>query len=146
MIDFDDLNKLKASQFEKLIKTLLLEVIGKGVTPFSHGKDGAREATFQGKSDYPSKAENWDGHWIFQVKFSDVTLGIDKARDQIKYSINGELKKLEDYGYLSSNKCDNYIYITNVPFSGTAKIGLHDYIAKKRQSYKIKNFDYWDSE
>lgn len=146
MIDFDDLNKLKASQFEKLIKTLLLEVIGKGVTPFSHGKDGAREATFQGKSDYPSKAENWGGHWIFQVKFSDVTLGIDKARDQIKYSINGELKKLEDYGYLSSNQCDNYIYITNVPFSGTAKKGLHDYIANKRQSYKIKNFDYWDSE
>ena len=146
MIDYDDLNKLKASQFEKLIKTLLIEVIGKGVTPFSQGQDGAREATFKGSSDYPSRIENWDGNWIFQVKFSDTTLGIDKARNKIKYSIRGELKKLEDYGYLSSNQCDNYIYITNVPFSGTAQKGLHDYIAKKRESYAIDNFDYWDSE
>ncbi|QXP63267.1 hypothetical protein [Polaribacter sp. HaHaR_3_91] len=146
IVSHEDLNKLNDKQFEKLVKTLLISIIGNGVTPFSQGKDGAREATFKGKANYPSKANNWKGHWIFQVKYSNIAFGIDKARNQIKYSINGELKKLEEYGYFEDNKCDNYIYITNVPFSGQADKGLHDYAQKKIKNYKVENFDYWDGE
>ena len=146
MISLDDLNKLDDKKFEKLVKTSLLLVIWKGVTPFSAGKDGAREAIYSGKAEYPSRNEIWEGNWIFQVKFSDISLGIDKARDQIKYTINSELSKLNDYGYITNSKVDNYIYITNVPFSGEAEKGLHDYIAKKKDTYKVKNFNYWDGE
>lgn len=146
VISHEKLNNLNDVQFEKLIKTLLLSIIGNGVTPFSQGKDGAREAIYKGKANYPSKSDNWNGNWIFQVKYSNIAFGLDKARNQIKYSIDNELAKLQDYGYLESNKCDNYIYITNVPFSGQADKGLHDYIAKKNLGYKVKNFDYWDGE
>ncbi|UPT71220.1 MAG: hypothetical protein M0D53_02085 [Flavobacterium sp. JAD_PAG50586_2] len=146
IISHEELTKLNDNQFEKLVKTLLISVIGNGVTPFSQGKDGAREAIYKGKANYPSKINTWDGNWIFQVKYSNITFGLDKARKQIKYSIDNELKKLEDYGYFESNKCDNYVYITNVPFSGEASKGLHDYIENKSKNYKIKNFDYWDGE
>ena len=54
MVTLDDVNKLGDNNFEKLIKAILLLIIGKGVTPFSYGKDGAREATFTGKAEYPS--------------------------------------------------------------------------------------------
>jgi hypothetical protein len=146
VISHEKLNVLSDVQFEKLIKTLLLSVIGNGVTPFSQGKDGAREAIYFGKANYPSKSNNWEGNWIFQVKYSNISFGLDKARNQVKYSIDSELNKLKDYGYLESNKCDNYIFITNVPFSGQADKGLHDYISKKKLEYKVKNFDYWDGE
>jgi len=96
---------------------LLTCVIGPGITPFSTGKDGAREATFKGAANYPSEAEIWEGHWIFQVKYCDLGLGIKQARDTIKSHINKELKKLEGYEYFKNNKCDNYIFITNGNFS-----------------------------
>jgi DNA polymerase III delta prime subunit len=145
-ITYQKLNKLGDQKFESLCKTLLLKIIGSGVTPFSKGKDGAREATFFGKANYPSKALRWNNAWIFQVKFSDIEDGLDKARKQVKYLIDKELSKLEDYKYIQDNKCENYIYITNIPFTGEANKGLHDYINKKKQKYKIKNFDYWDGE
>lgn len=140
------INELGDEQFETLIKALLLGVIGHGVTPFTKGKDGAREATYEGTAEYPSVTDKWKGKWIFQVKFSNISMGLDKARDQVKYLIDGELNKLSDYGYLQNNQCDNYIYITNVPFSGEAKKGLHDYIDKKKKAFLIKNFAYWDGE
>ncbi|MBW2643875.1 MAG: hypothetical protein JRC89_11035 [Deltaproteobacteria bacterium] len=140
------LNGLGDEKFERLVKTLLFKVIGKGITPFSKGKDGAREATFKGRAPYPSESDKWSGHWIFQVKYTDIGNGIKQARERVKYLIDSELRKLTDYGYFEANKCDNYIYIVNVPFSGTAKTGLHDYIGAKKKQYKVKNFDYWDSE
>lgn len=145
-ISAEDLNRLCDEKFERLVKTLLFKVIGKGITPFSKGKDGAREATFKGKAPYPSESDQWSGHWIFQVKYADIGNGIKEARERVKYLIDSELRKLTDYGYFESNKCDNYIYIVNVPFSGTAKTGLHDYIVVKKQQYKVKNFDYWDGQ
>ncbi len=146
LVTIQDINRLGDEQFEKLVKTLLMTVIGRGVTPFAKGKDGAREAKFLGKAPYPTSSENWDGGWIFQVKYSDIGAGLEKARNQVKYLIESELAKLEDYGYLSSNQCDNYIYITNVPFTGESKTGLHDYIEAKKAKYMIKHFDYWDGE
>lgn len=145
-INVESLNNLGDERFETLIKSLLISKIGYGVTPFSIGKDGAREATYFGKANYPSDAEQWEGQWIFQVKFSDISLGIKSARNRIKSYINTELKKLEDYEYFKLNKCDNYIFITNVPFSGQAKVGLHDYINEKKSKYKLSNFSYWDGE
>jgi hypothetical protein len=145
-ITHEDLNSLRDTQFEKLIKALLLSVIGNGVIPFSQGKDGAREAKFVGKAKYPSEKENWDGSWIFQVKYSDTSNGIKQARSTIRNSIANELNKLVDYGYIKDNKCDNYIYITNVPFSGESNRGMHDYIAEQAKLFKIKHFDYWDGE
>lgn len=65
LVTIQDLNGLGDEQFEKLVKTLLMTIIGPGVTPFSKGKDGGREATYFGKASYPTIAENWDGGWVF---------------------------------------------------------------------------------
>lgn len=145
-IDIEKLNDLGDELFEKLCKSLLMSIIGPGVTPFSKGKDGAREATYFGKANYPSDAEQWEGEWIFQVKFCNLSCGLNTARNRIKSYINSELKKLEDYEYFKLNKCDNYVFITNVPFTGEAKKGLHDYIDTKKANYKLNNFAYWDGE
>lgn len=141
-----DINSVGDELLEGIVKSLLTCVIGPGITPFSTGKDGAREATFKGAANYPSEAEMWEGHWIFQVKYCDLGLGIKQARATIKSHINKELKKLEGYEYFKNNKCDNYIFVTNVPFTGQAHIGLHDYISEKAANYALSHFDYWDGE
>ena len=77
----NNLNNLGPQEFERLVQSLLKEVIGDGTLTFGAGKDGAREATFTGSAPYPSSTTNWTGNWIFQAKFHDVgLLGIDKAR------------------------------------------------------------------
>ncbi len=145
-ITLKKLNYVGFDDFERIIKTLLLTVIGPGVTPFTTGKDGAREAKYVGKACYPTNVEQWDGYWVFQVKHYDISKGLDKARKAVKYAIDNELKKLTVYGYFKDTKCDNYIYVTNVPFTGEHKRGLHDYIENKKKEYKVKHFDYWDGE
>lgn len=120
------INSLGSSQFERLIQSILLEIIGKGVSIFGSGPDGAREATYEGKASFPTKVEQWSGKWIFQVKFHDIDrIGPKKARSDILNDLNDELIKItEKY----SHDCDNYILFTNVPLTGVYKTGTKDKI------------------
>lgn len=122
-----DLNRLGDKDFETLIQTLLKHIIGAGTITFGDGPDGAREATFSGKAPYPSANETWEGHWIFQVKFHDLTrIGPDKARQSVLKDLRSELDKVVNkYHY----PCDNYILITNVPLSSVPGTGTHDQIS-----------------
>lgn len=79
-----NLNLLGALEFERMIQALLLKIIGSGVSIFGVGKDGAREATYEGKVPFPSESEQWDGKWIFQAKFHELNrMSYTKARDEI---------------------------------------------------------------
>ena len=67
-----NLDALGPQEFERLSQSLVQQIIGSSAKVYGMGKDGAREATFNGRSTYPSKVEQWDGSWIFQAKFHDV--------------------------------------------------------------------------
>jgi hypothetical protein len=110
------LNALGDTDFEQMIQTLLKQVIGPGTITFGAGRDGGREATFTGRAPYPSEVDQWDGDWIFQVKFHDTDLiGVQAARSNVITDVDAELEKLlNKYAY----KLNNYILITNVPLSG----------------------------
>lgn len=141
------LNSLGANEFERLSQSLLKEVIGNGTITFGAGRDGAREATFEGKAPYPSRVEQWNGSWIFQVKFHDTDLvGMDSARKAIIRDVDDELSKVVDeYGY----HCDNFIMITNVPLSSVAGRGTHDRIMKDimpKYTGRIKNIRVWGAD
>ncbi|MFK9090110.1 NACHT domain-containing protein [Bacillus salipaludis] len=141
------LNNLGANLFEQLSQNLVQEVIGKGAKVYGLGKDGAREATFQGKAPYPSEAEMWDGSWIFQAKFHDTDqIGYKEARRGIYQELDGELFKVtQKY----KHKCDNYILITNVSLSPAFKTGLKDKIDNEiipKYKNKIKNIHVWGAE
>ena len=132
-----DLNKLGSETFEKLCQSLLIEIIGPGTIIFGAGKDGAREATYKGKAPYPSQSEQWDGYWIFQVKFHDTSLiGIDKARKQVIIDLENELNKITTK---YQHPCDNYILITNVPLSSVYKTGTHDQVSEIAKRLSVKN-------
>lgn len=142
-----NLNQLGNMEFERLCQSLLKEIIGNGTTTFGAGKDGAREATFNGKAPYPSTSEQWDGQWIFQAKFHDTEiLGTDKARKMVLTDLKAELNTIaKKYKY----NCDNYILITNVPLSSVYNTGNHDRITKEIvPMYRddIKNIHVWGAD
>lgn len=120
------LDSLGSTEFEQMIQALLKSEIGPGTTSFGSGRDGAREATFLGKAPYPSTSNQWQGNWIFQVKFHDVSLVSPmRARNALIADLRDELTKIvHKYKY----ECDNYILITNVNLTGVHRSGTIDRI------------------
>lgn len=57
-----DLTGLNSRNFEHLVQALGIKAIASGLTPFGDGPDGGREASYNGKMDYPSSSDPWDGY------------------------------------------------------------------------------------
>ncbi|MFF2482436.1 NACHT domain-containing protein [Paenibacillus sp. NPDC058071] len=134
-----DLGKIGHIEFERMCQSLIQQFIGNGVEIYGAGKDGAREATFRGKANFPSTAEKWDGSWIFQVKYHDVSLvGVNKARKKILEEVDSELRKVTEK-YM--HECDNFILMTNVPLSPVFQTGTKDIIKEQIaiKYSKVKN-------
>jgi len=142
-----DLNALGHEEFERLCQSLVQQVIGHGVKVYGMGKDGAREATFRGKAPYPSGEEQWDGSWIFQVKFHDTSLlGPKQAQRQLVEDLDEELFKVtKKYRH----RCDNYILLSNVPLTPAFQRGVKDRIDNEivpKYSHEIMHIHIWGAE
>jgi hypothetical protein len=68
MSDYN-LSGLSTRSFEKLIQSIASNVLGPGTVTYGDGPDGGREATFEGRMDYPSQADPWEGYCVVQAKF-----------------------------------------------------------------------------
>jgi hypothetical protein len=67
-VDYN-LNALNPRDFEHLSEALAQAILGPGVAAFGDGKDGGREATFEGRVPYPSELAPWEGYGVVQAKF-----------------------------------------------------------------------------
>ena len=142
-----NLDALGADEFERLCQSLVQQIIGPGAKVYGMGKDGSREATFQGKALYPSNEEQWDGNWIFQAKFHDAhQIGPTKARKHLVGDIDDELSKItEKYKYA----CDNFILMTNVSLTPVFQKGTKDRIDTEivpKYRHAIKHIHVWGAE
>jgi hypothetical protein len=114
--------------FETLVQTLLKGVIGPGVTSFGGSKDSGRDATFKGKANFPNRETQWQGYWVFQVKYIDFEeQGVKAARNELKNTLGNELKSILNRHQTRPN---NYILITNIPLTAGNRDELKA-IAKK---------------
>lgn len=60
---------LTPTEFENLVLKISKRWLGQGTIPFAEGKDGGRDARFNGTAqDFPSIAEPWNGHVVIQAK------------------------------------------------------------------------------
>lgn len=141
-----DLERLGNKEFERLCQSLLKVVLkAPGTITFGAGADGAREATFEGRLEYPSSSECWEGHWIFQVKFHDITrVGPDKARQTLLSDVESELDKITNK---YQHPCDNYILLTNVRLSSTHRTGTHDKVQQIAKKYnRVRHVHVWGGD
>ena len=130
-----NLEKLGWFNFESLIRCLSREVIGAGLSAFSGSSDQGRDATFNGKaSKFPSNSEPWDGIWILQVKHREYSSrGAQSVRTELKKTIPDEINRiLNKHNF----KCNNYLLITNCPFTSSDIDEFNKIVKKYKQINK----------
>lgn len=126
--------------FANFLNSILKEIFGPSLTPFGKGKDGGRDAIYEG---IPKKYEKIEGYWIFQYKFHELSrVGNSYARSKVKSDLPEEIEKV----LKRPKKPDCYIFITNAElFSSDFGDWFDTEIKSKYKSY-FRHLDVWDSK
>jgi hypothetical protein len=68
-----DFTRFSSQSFERLIQALAAATVGSKVQIYGAGRDGAREATFEGSANIAETP--WDGYTVFQAKYRQYPEG-----------------------------------------------------------------------
>ena len=124
---------LSPSQFEELVIGICEELFGMGVQGFTDGKDGGRDARFEGVAQlFPSTVEPWHGITIIQAKH---TSGINRAFSESDFfgnssaQIDKEIVKVKRL--FKKGELDNYILFANRKLSANKNEEILNEISKK---------------
>ena len=148
MADYN-LHGLNPRDFQHLVQGLARKQIASGVTAFGDGKDGARDLSYRGKMDYPSKSAPWDGYLVMGCKFRQKPSG--NTKEEQKWALRhleADLKK-----FLSKKKKlakpEFYLFVTNAALTGVADKGGRDVLEAKLSEYgtklQLKGHGIWDN-
>lgn len=150
------LERLGTREFEHVTRALALAVFGAGVRPFGDGKDGGREATFEGATTYPQPEPSegcWDGYGVIQAKFRQRPLDVGNNAVWFKAQIKKELDEWKDKtkGRRTKGRLPEYLLVTtNVFLSPVPKTGGVDtikaYLADELGQLGLKGWDFWDGD
>ena len=146
MADYD-LSGLSSRSFEQLVQAIALKVIGPVVSIYGDGPDGGREATFDGKTFYPSPQNSWKGYGVIQAKFLQMPAGTSKDG---QWAVSQLKKELKEYDKPDTNRRIPfyYIYATNVKLTAVPKVGskdqVHAVLEEFQDRHSLKAYDVWD--
>ncbi|NQZ11374.1 MAG: hypothetical protein HRT35_29835, partial [Algicola sp.] len=143
-----DFSGFSPDSFEQLTQALALKVLGPGVSIFGNGPDGGREATFNGKINFPYPPnEQWQGYGVIQAKFKEKSETTQKDQSWAIKQLEHELSLWEDNDNRDP-KPDYFIYCTNVELSAATNGGIdkvNALLEGYRLSLGLKGFDVWDA-
>jgi len=146
MSDYD-LSGLSTRSFEKLIQSIASKVLGPGTVTYGDGPDGGREATFEGRMDYPSHADPWDGYCVIQAQFLQRPRNPSTDGRWALKELTGELKIFAD-PKKRRRRPDYYIFATNVVLTPVQGQGWKDKAAALFKKYQpkvpIRSWAIWD--
>lgn len=126
---FEDLND---AQFEGLIVQVARKLFGSGVQAFAPGRDGGRDALFNGTAErFPSTASPWRGITVIQAKH---TLGTNRHFAEKPFGgtapssvISEEMPRIKTL--VEDGQLDNYLLASNRRLGGTFGPKLSERIA-----------------
>lgn len=148
MADYD-LSRLETRSFEQLIQAIALKVIGPKTIIFGDGRDGGREATFEGKISYGEPA--WHGYGVMQAKFRQRLQGAPKDAQWALKALKSDLKKFTD-PKRKLRQPEYYIFVTNVVLTPTQNTGSKDKLFallkefQEQKTLPLKDYDIWDHD
>lgn len=116
LVDYD-LSRLGERQFEHLSQALAVRSLGPHVTVFGAGKDGGREATWQGAHTSAHLPGDWDGYGVIQAKFKNRLTDPAKDASWLISSIKHEFDEWVKPSSKRSPIPDFYLIVTNVVLS-----------------------------
>lgn len=147
-------HRLGSDKFQEMVQSLL-EVRRRGLGEFiqfgSAGADGAREATWTQPPNHPdylrpaNLTSDLPKKWVFQVKFHDIGLrGWTGAGAAVVSDLKAELEKVTNKYKLD---CHHYVLLTNVPLTGSSRVGTRDKVSKIASDWKMKIpcVEVWDA-
>lgn len=121
--------------FQKLVKYFLTKQMGFGIQFYGGSKDRGRDGYFNGEAKFPPHEDIWSGLWIFQAKFRDfIRRGENQMRKEVIDTLEDELDKIINK---YKDKCDVYIYLTNIDLTQADIIKMNE-IAEK---FNISHFE-----
>jgi len=119
------LENLTDTEFEKLVALICERILGMGTIVFSKGKDGGKDAKFEGKANkFPSEREPWDGKIVIQAKHTSRTNSSCSDSDFksiIKNEVIPAINNLKN-----NNDIDYYLLFTNKKLSGIQDKKIED--------------------
>ena len=125
-----DLDRLGNIEFENLVQSLTTKIFNNQNIIFGAGRDGAREATFNGKSRLGN--EDYEGYHVVQAKFKDSIES--KDWEWAKLQFKKEMDKFKDKKRdLLTPKV--YLFFTNIQFTAVSKLGGRDKIQEFIKEY-----------
>ena len=155
MADYQ-LHRMGTREFEHLTRALAMAVLGPGVRPFGDGRDGGREAVFEGRASYPDPVPaggQWDGYCVIQAKFRQRPLEVGKDATWLQSEMQKEINewkekkkrrrqqgRLPEYLLFTTN-----VYLSPVPGSGGADT-IKDFLDTELYALGLKGWDFWDGE
>ena len=119
------LENLTYTEFENLVALICSEILGTGTVVFTDGKDGGRDAEFNGIANkFPSKSKPWSGKVIIQAKHTqrnNASCSESDFQTILKTSVIPAIQKLKE-----RNKIDFYLLFTNRKLSGVQHPKIED--------------------
>ncbi len=119
------LENITDTEFESLVALICSEILGTGTVIFSGGKDGGKDARFNGRANnFPSKSKPWNGKIIIQAKHTqrpDASCSDSDFQSILKKSVIPAINKLKD-----NNEIDYYLLFTNRKLSGIQDAKIED--------------------
>ena len=146
MVDYD-LSGLSSRSFEKLVQAVAGKTLGAGTVTFGDGPDGGREAIFDGRMDYPSRNDPWDGYCVVQAKFLQRPKGASADSKWVLQQLEAELKAFID-PKKKRKKPQYYIIATNAILTPPAQSGGKDkatsLFTRYRRKLGLRDWAIWD--
>ncbi len=117
-----------SSQFEKIAVKVCRSLLGAGVRDFALGRDGGRDAAFQGTAEqFPSKMNPLKGKFIIQAKWSSNPVGKISDKAAIR-AIAGEFPKIQKLRRVG--ELDHYLLFTSDRVPADAELRFAKKITK----------------
>jgi hypothetical protein len=112
-------------EFEDLVALICERILGMGTIVFSIGKDGGKDAKFQGTANkFPSETNPWEGKIIIQAKHTkrpNASCSDSDFRTILKNDVIPSIKKL-----IKNDEIDFYLLFTNRKLSGIQDKKIED--------------------
>lgn len=113
---------LTYSEFEELVTVICKHLLGAGVGRFADGRDGGRDARFNGRAEkYPSTSGPWEGKIVIQAKHTQTPNASCSDSDfqaNFKDPNKGECPKIKRL--MAKGLLTHYMVFTNRKLSGGA--------------------------
>lgn len=121
LIEYHDLSD---KDFERLVVAICSEILGAGVVPFCSGKDGGRDARFEGTAAHlPSPADPYKGKFIVQAKHTEDPVAkysdTDFSGDSESSVLSKEFPSVATL--VADGHLDHYFLFANRRMSGVAE-------------------------